>query len=93
MCIYVLMRIHCHIFLIYDLTRPYGLLNSSDIPYDMTPYGSNAVYLTLYVLLWPCTTYVDLYGPVRLNVISYSILRSSFTCYSVCLSYTYSVDV
>ena len=71
----------------------YGILNYSDIPYDVTPYGYNALYLTSYGLLCPCITYKAFYGPVRLNVISYSILRSYFTCYYLCLSYTYSVDV
>ena len=34
----------------------YVIINSSDIPYDVTPYGYNSVYLTLY----------GLYGPVWL---------------------------
>ena len=30
----------------------------SNIPYDVAPYGSNSVYLSLYGLLWPCTNYM-----------------------------------
>ena len=31
---------------------------SSDVLYDVTPYGSNVVYISLYSLLCPCTTYM-----------------------------------
>ena len=31
---------------------------SSNLPYDVAPYVSNAIYLSLYGLLWPCTTYM-----------------------------------
>ena len=61
------------------LTIPYGLLNSSDITYEVNPYGSNAVYIILYVLLWTYKTYTAFYGPVLINVIYYSILRFYFT--------------
>ena len=37
----------------YNLT----ILQSYNIPCDVIPYGSNVVYLFLYRLLWPCTTY------------------------------------
>ena len=70
--IYGLTCIRYHIFHIYMishvLTISYVLdcsssdlpiFRSSDIPCYVTPYGSNAVYLSLYVLLWPCTTYTD----------------------------------
>ena len=40
----------------YFLNIWYVLLNSSYLPYYLTPYGSNDVYLTLYGLLWPCAT-------------------------------------
>ena len=64
MCICDLMRIQYHIFTMYMISRvctdfltlPQGLIKYSDIPYDVTPYGSNAVYLNLYILLWPCMT-------------------------------------
>ena len=56
MRIYGLMRIHYHIFRMYDLTRMYGIFNSFYLTYGVTPYGYNAVYLTLYGLLWACTT-------------------------------------
>ena len=38
------------------LTIIYELLNYCDLSYDAITYESNAVYLTLYVLLWPFTT-------------------------------------
>ena len=38
------------------LTLPYRLLIFSNLPYDVTPYGSNDVYLTVSGLLFPCTT-------------------------------------
>ena len=55
-----------HILYIHDLTRTYNLthtyglsiLRSSDLIYDVDPYGSNSVYLSLYIILWPCTTYM-----------------------------------
>ena len=62
-CIYGLMNTPYHIFHIYMishvLTISYVLTYSrySNLPYDVTQYISNAVYLSLYVLLWNCTTY------------------------------------
>ena len=73
MCIYALMQTHYLIFHIYlishirtdFLTLQYGLLNSSDLRYDVAPYESNATYLTiqpymalydLYCLIRPCAT-------------------------------------
>ena len=50
------MCIHYHIFCMYYLARQYVILNSSDILHDVTPFGSNAVYLTLYGHLWAYTT-------------------------------------
>ena len=43
----------------YDLTRTYGfpILRYSNLLYAVAPYGSNAAYLSLYGLLWPCMTY------------------------------------
>ena len=63
---YVLIHICYHIFFIYVVsnvlpiftrTSDLPIFQSSDIPYYVTPYGSNAVYLSLYGLLWTCTTY------------------------------------
>ena len=66
------------------LTLTYGLLNPSDLPYDVTPYRSNNVYLTLYGILWPCTTecHILFHSTIFLYLLD-----------SVCLSYNYSVDV
>ena len=49
----------CDLTHTYNITRTYRLpiLRYSDIPYEATPYGSNDVYISLYGLLWPCTTY------------------------------------
>ena len=66
MRIYDLILIHYHIYHIYNLTRKYRLLNSSYIVYDMTWYGSNALYLILYGLLWICAKYTAFYYPVWL---------------------------
>ena len=51
----------------YNLTHTYELtifrssnipiFQYSNLPYDVAPYGSNAVYLSLYGIIWPCTTY------------------------------------
>ena len=51
-----------HLSYIRGLTRTYNLrvFLSSDLPYEVTPYGSNAVYLSLYGLIWPCMTYTAL---------------------------------
>ena len=64
---------------LYLLNLPYGLLNSFYLPYDVTPYGYNALYFNLYGLICPCTTYTVFYVPIWLNVISYSILQYFFT--------------
>ena len=77
MLIYGLMRIYGHIFCIYDITCPYGLLNSSYLLYGVTPYVSNFLYIIFYGLLVPCTTQcyilfhskIFLYLPVRIFVL------------------------
>ena len=47
----------------YDLMRTSDLpiLQSSNLPYDLVPYGSNALYFSLCGLLYPCTTYMDFF--------------------------------
>ena len=50
---------------IYDLTRTYNITRTcrhpifqySDLLYHVNPYRSNAVYISLYGLIWNCTTY------------------------------------
>ena len=62
LCIYATTSLY-----IYDLMHSYNLAHtyrllifpSSDHSYDVTPYGSNAVYIFLYGILWTCTTYTD----------------------------------
>ena len=34
----------------------YRILNYFDLMYDVSPYGSNAIYFSLYGLLCPCMT-------------------------------------
>ena len=65
------------------LTLPYELLNSSDLPYDMTRYGSNAIYLTLYGLLWPYTTYTTFYLIPFYNITLLAIVHM-FVLYLFC---------
>ena len=69
MCIYILMHIPYHIFRIYMISHiltishvltdflysDLPIFRSSNLPYDVTPYVSNAVYLSLHGLLWTCT--------------------------------------
>ena len=71
MRLYGLMCIRYHIFCIYIIshvlylqshsylwTSDLPIFQYSDFPYDLVPYLSNAVYLSLYGLLWLCTTYM-----------------------------------
>ena len=74
-CMYRLMHIQLyahmlpHILYIHSITCNYGLtctydllvLQSYDLSYDVTPYGSNAICLSLYGLLCTCTTYTALW--------------------------------
>ena len=60
--VYVDLYVYTNISFVYMIshvrtdffTLPYELLYSYDILYDVTPYGSNAAYLTLYGILWIC---------------------------------------
>ena len=53
-----------HLLYIHDITRNHDLtctyrtiiFQSTGFLYDVAPYGYNAVYLSLYGLIWPCTT-------------------------------------
>ena len=69
---YEYMPPHLRIYIISQvLTNSHILTNflSSNLPYDVTSYGSNAAYVTLCGLLWPCTTYMDFTigtGPIQL---------------------------
>ena len=63
MCIYGLTRIRYHIFCVYIISHVLMIshvlteFRSSNLLHDVTPCGSNSIYLSLYSLIWPCTTY------------------------------------
>ena len=63
------------------LTLLYIIIKSSDFLYDVTPCGSNFIYLNLYGILFPCTNYFHI---LFYSMILLYLIFHTFSLYLLC---------